>query len=38
VLAHRLMMKPDAALKGLTAERLVIEILHDIPAPVAYDR
>jgi len=38
VLAHRLMMKPDAALKGITAERLVMEILHEVAVPVAYDR
>jgi MoxR-like ATPase len=34
VLTHRLMVKPQARLKGMTAARVVEEILQGIPAPV----
>ncbi|MDO8682314.1 MAG: MoxR family ATPase [Armatimonadota bacterium] len=38
VLAHRIIMRPEALVKGITAEKLVMEILHEIPVPVAYER
>jgi MoxR-like ATPase len=38
VLAHRLLMKQDAAMKGITPERLVTDILHEVAVPVAYER
>lgn len=37
VLAHRLLMKQDAAMKGITPERLVTDILHEVAVPVAYE-
>ena len=33
VLAHRLVVRPDAAARGLTAEQAIDEILHSVPVP-----
>jgi MoxR-like ATPase len=37
VLAHRLMVRPQSRLKGVTAEKIVEEVLNTVPAPVKTD-
>ncbi|MCC6434457.1 MAG: MoxR family ATPase [Acidimicrobiales bacterium] len=38
VMAHRLMLNPDAQLQGLTASRVVADILAQVPVPVPTNR
>ena len=37
VLAHRMIMRPEASLKGMNTERLVAAVLNEVPVPVSYE-